>query len=183
MKIQLKRYIPQNSSAEHFNDVEAVVYRYQDKKPCAIAYSGKRHRPDFHSLYLSEEAREKDIAGWVENLKRIKKLKEEHAAARKAFKSSLQVGDILVASWGYDQTNVEYYEVVALKSAKTIFVRKIASSLEGTGNMCGRTLPIKGRYLSEPVLKRVAQGNRVRIDDVRRAYPWDGKASYCSWYA
>ena len=48
--------------------------------------------------------------------------------------------------------------------------------------MCGRVLPIKGRYLSEPTLKRVGQGNVVRIEDVCRAYPWDGKANYCSWY-
>lgn len=183
MKTQLDRYIPQDASAKYFNDVEAVVYRYQDKKPCAIAYSGKRHRSDFHSLYLSEEAREQAIAGWVESLRRMKQLKEERAAARKAFKPTLQVGDILVSSWGYDQTNVDYYEVTMLKGVKSVWVRKIACSLEGTGHMCGRAMPVKGHYLSDPALKRVGQGNRVRIDDVRKAYPWDGKANYCSWYA
>lgn len=48
--------------------------------------------------------------------------KEELAPLPKA-----KVGDILIASWGYDQTNVDYYQVVALVGTSSVRIRKIQS--------------------------------------------------------
>mgnify|MGYP001588521021 CR=1 FL=1 len=45
----------------------------------------------------------------------------EQAAAKKAKMAEpikLAVGDVLRSSWGYDQSNIDYYEVVALKGKR-----------------------------------------------------------------
>jgi hypothetical protein len=42
--------------------------------------------------------------------------------------NSFNVGDILFNQWGYDQTNVDFYQVVAT-TAKTVTVRQIAAVL------------------------------------------------------
>ena len=36
----------------------------------------------------------------------------------------IEIGDIYVSSWGYDQTNVEYYKVIK-KTEKMIWLRAV----------------------------------------------------------
>ena len=58
-------------------------------------------------------------------------------------KLGIEVGDIYSSSWGYDQTNVEFYEVVAVTPA-TIKIREIACQVEERG-----IVPVKGRFLEK----------------------------------
>lgn len=91
------------------------------------------------------------------------------ATQRKAAVRALQVGDVLRAMWGYDQTNIDYYEVTALIGATMVQVRKIAAQRAEDLHMQGDCVPAPGRYTSEPMRRR-AQGDRVTIDSVRSAY-------------
>lgn len=44
----------------------------------------------------------------------------------------VKVGDFFVSSWGYDQTNVDFYKVVGLtKSGKSVRVQKWTSAIVG----------------------------------------------------
>lgn len=183
MKTSAHRYIPQGAIAETFDDINAVVYRYHNGRPYAIAYSGKRQQPDFHFAYFSEAIREEAIARWVASLRKNKACKAGRAAKRNAFQPSLKVGDILVSSWGYDQTNVDYYEVIALKGKKLVWLRELATVQTETSFMSGHCLPNKGHYIGEPMLRRVGENNTVRVSVCAKAYPWNGKPKHCSWYA
>ena len=40
---------------------------------------------------------------------------QEKAAA--AFRESLRVGDILYSSWGWEQTNIDFYQVIAIRGS------------------------------------------------------------------
>lgn len=56
----------------------------------------------------------------------------------------VEVGDIFEASWGWDQTNVDFYKVVSLtKSGKSANIVKIgAKTVPGSeGFMCNRVVP------------------------------------------
>lgn len=74
-------------------------------------------------------------------------------------------GDVLSAVWGYEQTNVDYYEVTAITPG-TVTVRKIAS--EKNGNMSGHCAPMPGEFIGEPMTRRPSY-HGVKIDDCRRA--------------
>jgi hypothetical protein len=65
------------------------------------------------------------------------------------------VGDIFEYSWGYDQTNVDYFEVVAT-TAKTVKIRKIgAHSVPGSeGFMSDKCVPVPGKFVSETILTK-----------------------------
>lgn len=67
------------------------------------------------------------------------------------------VGTVLVSSWGYDQTNIDFYEVVgATKSGKSIRLRPIASRhVETTGFMSERVAPEPGEFTGPAFTKRV----------------------------
>jgi hypothetical protein len=94
------------------------------------------------------------------------------------------VGAIFVSSWGYDQTNINYYEVVALTaSGKSIRVREVAQRVTDSTSGLEYVVPVAGEYLSDEVLtRRVGSnydgGHSIRINDYRSAWTWNGKAQY-----
>lgn len=47
------------------------------------------------------------------------------APAKTANKFGVQVGDIFSASWGYDQTNVDFFQVIALVGSASVRVREV----------------------------------------------------------
>ena len=47
---------------------------------------------------------------------------------------AVKVGDVFVASWGYDQTNINYEQVVGVtKSGKSVYVKPIPFKTVGEG--------------------------------------------------
>ena len=72
----------------------------------------------------------------------------------------VKVGDIFHYSWGYDQTNCEFFQVTEVKS-KTAILRKIgAKSVKNSdGFMCCRLSPVKDAFITgnmaETIKKRI----------------------------
>lgn len=58
---------------------------------------------------------------------------------------TVAVGDIFVASWGYDQTNVDAYQVVATTRC-TVKVRQIGMESESTGAMTAQVRPVRDSF-------------------------------------
>jgi hypothetical protein len=96
----------------------------------------------------------------------------------------LKLGDILVSSWGYDQTNVDFYQVVKI-SKSSVSIRQIKATVTPSESiaMTGASVPVVGEFQSEPFTKRPNEHGRVRISSFETAFPWDGKPRYTSWYA
>jgi len=93
-------------------------------------------------------------------------------AERKAWQPDFQVGDIFGTCWGYDQTNVEFYELVAIKG-KTGTLREIAQERTTEAWETGKTIPLPGKYIGEPFQKRAQQGG-FKISKSQ----WASKESY-----
>ena len=107
------------------------------------------------------------------------------------FVNPFKEGDILVSSWGYDQTNVDFYQVTKVLK-KSVKIRKISSKMlpagEGYSSMSGMVVAVKDGFIedSKEQLKRVSGfngGGYVSLSSYSGAYKWDGKPEYCSWYA
>ena len=110
--------------------------------------------------------------------------KEARAAARVEALATVAEGDIYVASWGWEQTNIDAYQVVAKKGA-TVTLREIGvRTVEGSeAFMSDRVVPVKDQFIGEEFKKRIT-GKGINIDDVRYASPAEeGKDFYRSWYA
>ena len=60
----------------------------------------------------------------------------------------VKVGDIFVNSWGYDQTNIDYFQVTS-KTKKGIKIRAINSEVTETGFMCGKSIPKKNNFVKD----------------------------------
>jgi len=179
------RWIPKDS--EEIKNDFAVCYLYPIRRGdgwAVMAYGGGRKDADFHYAYRTEtQAREK-AASYLKNQEGHNAYKEERKAEQKAFKTSLQVGDVLYSSWGYDQTNIDWYQVVEVKpSGKSVVIRRIAGDTIENGFMSGYTTPCPDHFVGEEQLKRVQVGDTLTITSYASAWKWDGKPKYCSWYA
>jgi hypothetical protein len=109
----------------------------------------------------------------------------------------VKIGEIFRRSWGYDQTNVDYFQVVALK-AKTVVVREINHrEVPGSnqGGMSCNVVPVKDSFDESKLPRQVKvavghEGSPVLVVGPKKwaqlvpantdgTYPH----SYCSWYA
>ena len=138
--------------------------------------------------YATIDRAESFVSNFKENAKdRVEReatRKAEAKAKRDAFKHEIKVGDVLYASWGYDQTNVNYFQVVKT-SAKSVWVREISSKMvaEGGCSMSSRVAPCKDSFKNEDVYCRTVRvGNYVSVKDLSLSLTsWDSD-HYCSWY-
>ena len=178
-----------------YPDVDAVTFVKVETGPNGAsrysvqAYKGKALKSDFYELYVGKDAKERmegRVERWLNCLRAWKLKKEQERAARKAFENPLKVGDILYGSWGYEQTNVDFYEVVKV-SGRKITLALLAQKCKEDGWLRGHCVPVPGNYIGLP-FTRLAQSYDgksayVRIHDSSSASLWDGRPQYWSSYA
>jgi hypothetical protein len=139
MKIQAKRYFPTGAVIREFPEaglVVGVMPANSDGKCSAIGYFGNAQNPSFNYLFRSAERMEayiaEQVASGCASIEFKNKLKAERKA-KLAEPNPLQVGDVLLCSWGYDQTNADYFQVKALIGKRSVKIQKIAAkAVEGS---------------------------------------------------
>lgn len=145
------------------------------------AYRGRATKPLAFYRYSTVAQRD----NFIERLKADEDRREEIRQARKSVPNSFQLGDILHYSWGYDQTQCEFYQVVGL-TPRGIKIRRVeAMIMTGSGSsngMSDRRMPVKDNFIGEVLSKVVKSDDAVKMD-CGYARKWDGQAKYCSWYA
>jgi hypothetical protein len=83
------------------------------------------------------------------------------------------VGSIFHTSWGYDQTNVEFYTVVRETKA-SVWLVPVGSEVRD-----GRQWPTTTTGIAKPTMHRKGKhGAYVRLDNVRTAFPYNGGGCY-----
>jgi hypothetical protein len=100
---------------------------------------------------------------------------------------AIAVGAILECSWGYEQTNIDFYEVVKVTKASVV-LRKIASEcVRETGWASAEVVPVPGKYVGKEFRRRFSCDGRgrvsCRIESYSWATTWDGKPAHQTSYA
>lgn len=181
MKARFSResYIPKGALPIDPDGTDAAIYTYENgEKPLAIAFVGKAAKPTWHYQFPNEEMREGRIKALIEGRKAHAEAKAKAKAERNK-PHSLKIGDILDCSWGYDQTNIDFYEVVKVVGKNTVEIRKVSSVCTKSEPPCDYVVPNKGCYIGDPMRKRVnAAHNSVTMNSYSCAMPWSGKPMY-----
>ena len=92
----------------------------------------------------------------------------------------INVGDIFKSSWGYEQTNVDFFVVVSI-TKKTITLQKVKAVVVEASDMRGRVVPG-----TEPIgkpFRRTFKHGAVKVDYCSYAYPWNGRSVEFTSYA
>ena len=171
-------YRPKGIEAVILADPVAEYYSWDEgDRPYAMGFGGKRSKPDFHNWFHNAESRDKKIEEWLDSMKR----RTEYVAKAKAERNkphTLKVGDVLYSSWGYDQTNVDFYEVIKIIGKAMVEVCKIGGRVDHGDGPCEYVVPVPGSYIDEPMKKRATSDNYIRIASYATAGPWGGNPVY-----
>lgn len=173
------RYVPKDYTTElRFDSINAVVFASRtDRGIFALAYHGTSSNPDWHHLFKTADRFEAHVQSWVSGLEQWQAMRAEQAAKRKA-PHNLKVGNILVSTWGYDQTNVDYYEVIAVRG-KVVDIQEIGEHFTDRNGPAGdHVIPVRNYRGKIYRGKRPSASGYVRIDDVCSAHLWDGRPHY-----
>jgi hypothetical protein len=151
----------------------------------------------FNYRFRSAERMAEYCKEWIErveiNMNSLKQIKEQKKIAQQNMNHNYKVGQVLYNSWGYDQTNIDFFQIVEVKQ-KSIKIRAIYSyQVEGSeGFMCANVKPAIDQFKGEPILKKVvvSVGYNGNIGYYIKAehgcfceYKSSQEGVYSSWYA
>ncbi|EGK1133436.1 hypothetical protein ION14_004512 [Salmonella enterica] len=100
---------------------------------------------------------------------------------------TVSVGDVFVSSWGYEQTNVTFYQVLSVHGKKTVIVREIRANSEYTDSMVGFKTPVLNDFTGECLKRQIKDfGDElaIKIEDFETAYKTlpEEKHRFSSYY-
>jgi hypothetical protein len=172
--ITLLRFVPAGALkiADKSSDAVAYVYTDRDGRPCARVFYGKQRKPVIACYYRNAAERQASVARAFEGRRAYDARKAARKADAKASAHVYAVGDVLSTCWGYEQTNREFYEVVAVKGA-SVTVRQISTETVATGDMTARVIPLPGDYVGAEIRKIAQPGRGLKISSCARATPHD----------
>lgn len=175
MKYTMTRqdYVPKSYVKVDLTDLPEGCELFRDPTaPTLMAFGGRRSKPDWHYRFRTEEGLLQKIKEWADGLRS----RAQQNAARKAERSKphdIRVGDIFRCSWGYDQTNIDYYECIALKGKRQIVIRQIGLQSVETLSLQGECSPVPGSFIGEAMTKTVSTNSdqpSVKIYSFANAY-------------
>lgn len=169
MKVKSKAYLEAEAERDQMHkglqkivakDLSCVVYfgfNAWSNSPVFTGYYGRALKPAMNYRYNTVEARNKAMQRFIEGA-------VKHASTRrKREPRALFVGDVLVSSWGYEQTNIDYYLVVKLIGASSASIVSIGAMSKDTLFMQGKVIPNVNNITGEPFTVRV-DGESVKMD-------------------
>ena len=144
----------------------------------------------FHIQFRSTERMFEHADKHLADLEAKRVYKAERAAAKKEAttmaRNSVIVDDIFVDSWGYEQTQVDAYQVVEKIGNATVVLRPIATAVvAGSEHFMSQSVrPVYNAFTSEETITKRIGEYGIKMNSYSNAYQWDGKREYHnSWYA
>lgn len=167
--------------ASKLGQAEAWTWTDAKGRPSAVAFMGRSLTPysagsgDGAAYWFRTEASRREwiaecfrrAAAWAER----KAADKAQKAAARAAGHKLAVGDVLRASWGYDQTNIDYYQVTKLIGSTMVEYRPISCLSEETASMQGVCVPSPGSFTGEAKRAKVStSGDSIKVSSCANAY-------------
>lgn len=138
------------------------------------------------------------------NSEEIKPEKTTRANA-KEFDFNVKVGDLFCSSWGYEQTNTTFFQVVELVGKKSVRVREVVPEIASESPTCGMAADRSYKLTNELLpakeystfIKDQEKGDLKRLKSYHKdswnnpqfdvssfcdAYKYNGGKLYESWY-
>lgn len=150
-----------------------------------LAFIGSSGKPCIHSVYKQQGWATSNLCEFIAAHQRHLDAKRATAQKRAEFRTTLEVGNVLESSWGYDQTNIDFYEVVEVSPCKRfVSIRKIDQGSVATAWCQEDVWPRTGVYLEAATRHRVLPGDSVKVRDWGVwASLWRGRVRHATSYA
>jgi len=150
----------------------------------AIFYTGKQSKHTWYYTFHTEQDMKATITKTISGIMTREDQKAQRRESRKA-PHSLEAGNILYSSWGYDQTNISFYQVTKVISDKTVELREISSKrLSSSDYGTDEVVAVKDAFLTPrgeydkrgmPMIKMPRPDNTIKISSYEWAHLWNGQ--------
>lgn len=142
---------------------------------CRRTGGSLRVKPLLHYYYSTEDQMMQSVNAALTNLKTNLKSREEMKNRKKEVRANMvnpfSVGDILYNSWGYEQTNIDFYQIIEV-GKKSVKIMRIKSKYEGDcGFMSNYVSPDKDNFYGEPKTK-ILQVSSNGIIHIHSRHGW-----------
>jgi len=177
-----KRYIPTNARNVKINpDIDQkfyTVYTYEsDKSPThkfiLLVFKGKQAKPMSYISFKNAKERDNYFEAYI--LPTINQ-NVQYKSDLKNIKQPFKVGDILVSTWGYEQTNVDFYKVLSVNNL-TVTFQELQSQQKSDGDMQGTAVPTQKLIgaVRKGQMRNRGNATYIKLNSYSFAHLWDGK--------
>jgi hypothetical protein len=143
--------------------------------PYGIAFAGKSNKPLWNYRFRDDSQRQHRIDETVKSRRTVIERKQKEMQERRDYQHPYKIGDIFDTSWGYDQTNVDFYEVVDIRG-KMLLLREVGKIVAREEHGADYVVPAKGHYIGG-IVKSIPRGDGIRVEGHYGSL-WDGKPVY-----
>lgn len=183
-EICIEMYLNSNGSREDYKGLTIVRYisKYNQKNAVAI-WKHRGYKPIYNYGFNDVEEMEK----WIENEKIVADRDEislqNDMKKYEERKALIQKGSILFSSWGYEQTNIDFFKVLERKG-DFVIIQEIGSRIEKYDHfMSGTKVADESVTIGEPMRKKLTKYGSVNLASYKWTSLWDGKPMRFSTYA
>ena len=154
------------------------------------------YKQEFNCYFSNDEQAEKFVLDFIkkidlwENRKQEEKNKKKENLLKGLENDILKVGDIYYSSWGYEQTNIDFYQIIEVKGQYATFQEICSKEVEGSmysHGMACQVVPVKDSFHGEPIKKkmRFSEGGascNISSCQYLGLYTSGTRGLYKSWY-
>lgn len=168
MRLTREFYRPTPKTADniHLRTYEDItgseVYTYdRNGKPCAMVFGGRRSKPDWQFRFFSNDHRDQKIAEWLDN----QRSRASYTAKRRKERSKphgFKPGQLFYISWGYDQTNIDYYMLTETRGKTQGYIVPVSGTTVRTATATDYVKPDPDCIRDWDVLLGVESGDTER---------------------
>lgn len=180
--ITIEYFTKKSESVENYKN-HILIFRYYDTNgnPCAAIFMKKEVKPSYHYRFEDEAQRNDFIerrmtAADNEIFRENEQLQKNMLEAQKYC-----AGAIVYSSWGYEQTNVDFYIIVE-RSGVSVTLQQIGGIREYECDMSGKVSPDLSKTFGEPFKKRINKYGYINLT-YSHCCLYDGTPKYFSTYA
>jgi hypothetical protein len=178
---------PAPVNAERYKTLAWVAHEICNR-PALNIWFGKSQNPKRY-YFRSAENRDRYIESQKLAADEAERSKIRRTAERDqsqaAMSAQLQVGTMLVNSWGYDQTNIDFYQIVR-RTDRSVWIRPIGCrQVEGSeGFMCDKVMPARDSFKNDdPPIRKTIGPHGIAMDCGGCRITAINEQHYRSWYA
>ena len=199
-EIHLKRFLNDRFKEVNFdnqNNLQFFLADYELNGKRIIqgkCFTNKSFNPKWFYRFKDLEQFNKTCLDTISNNNEVIKWKEERKQKEQQ-PHTLKIGDILYCSWGYDQTQVDYFKVKEILGKTKIKIVGLGTSLacdgyhdkatpsDEIGNHWTRKqyfCKIENKWKTKNIelVKFARSNNSVKISSFAYAYKWDGQPKH-----
>ena len=105
------------------------------------------------------------------DMRRKAQIEEEH--------KKYQKGVILYSSWGYEQTNIDFY-IILERKPQSVLIQQIGQNKEFDSFDSGTCTPDPEHKIANPELRRLSKHGGLKLNSFSCCNLWNGSPEYWS---